>query len=157
MKKEEGESAVLRESESFRILEIINHNVLGFIKHNDNLCCTANYQLMALKCIRYIRGWTLEKVKLIGSAFADFKKEYLNTQKIYQKTWKEMTKICFKKIYWKRVPVFLLTKKSCNFYKRKYTKALQLIPNSSDPTLNTKNFHLTLKGVDSRIYFKRCW
>ena len=67
-----------------------------------------------------------------------------------------MTKICFKKIYWKRVPIFLLTKKACNFYKRKYTKALQLIPNSSDPTLNTKNFHLTLKGVDSRIYFKRC-
>ena len=76
-KKEKVESVVIRKYESFNILETINHKISIFKKYNDNLCCAANFKLMALNSIRYFyHGATLKRAKSKGNVFVGYQFNY---------------------------------------------------------------------------------
>ena len=77
VKKEKVESVVIRKYESFILVETINHKVSIFKMYNGNLCCAADFRLMALKCIRYVyHGVTVKNAKSIGNVFVVYQFKY---------------------------------------------------------------------------------
>ena len=89
----------MKESDKVELLGITIDKALNFKKHIENLCCTAQYKLHALRRIR--KYLALDKAKLLSNAFIDsqcnyapliwmfcHKTTYLKMQKIHHKTLK---------------------------------------------------------------------
>ena len=87
-------SITVKEFDEVKLLGISIDKALNFKKHIENLCCTAQYMLHALRRIR--KYLTLDKPKLLGNAFIDIqlnyvpliwmfchKTTYLKMQKVY--------------------------------------------------------------------------
>ena len=92
-------STTIKESDEVELLGITIDKALNFKKHFENLCCTAQYKLHALRRIR--KYLALDKAKLLGNAFIDsqfnyapliwmfcHKATYLKMQKIHHKSLK---------------------------------------------------------------------
>ena len=62
-------SITIKESDEVELLGITIDKALNFKNHIENLCCTAQYKLHALRRIR--KYLTLGKAKLLGNAFID--------------------------------------------------------------------------------------
>ena len=87
-------SITVKEFDEVKLLGISIDKALNFKKQIENLCCTAQYKLHALKRIR--KYLTSDKPKLLGNAFIDIqlnyvpliwmfchKTTYLKMQKVY--------------------------------------------------------------------------
>ena len=92
-------SITIKESNEVALLGITIDKALNFKKHIENLCCTAQHKLHALRRIR--KYLSLDKAKLLGNAFIDTqfnyapliwifcrKATYLKMQKINHKSLK---------------------------------------------------------------------
>ena len=67
-------SITIKESDEVELLGITIDKALNFKKHFENLCCTAQYKLHALRRIR--KYLALDKAKLLGNASIDSQFNY---------------------------------------------------------------------------------